>query len=124
MTTEEFEVYYKTIKDRVEYNLIEKAKEYADHSDRLKNFNISGQVDGISREKALHGYMMKHFVSYKDMLSVIDNSGLPINKEIVLEKIGDLVTYFILQFACINERIDKNIFYVKGRATFESGYQL
>lgn len=77
--------------------LLKKREEYASgDKHRFHNFMSAARVNSIHPARALHGMMMKHFVSYLDMLSEIEQ-----NKEIdrrkIKEKFGDLITYFILQ---------------------------
>ena len=69
-----------------------KAKEYAQGPDRYHNFNVAARVLGSSREKALLGMMMKHYVS---ILDIIDQPGI-FSNEIIDEKIGDMINYLIL----------------------------
>ena len=49
--------------------LVEKAAEYADDNDRLHNFNVAAELQGITREEALGGMMCKHTVSIYDMIA-------------------------------------------------------
>ena len=72
--------------------LLAKGKEYAKEGDRYHNFNVAARVLGSSREKALLGMMMKHYVS---ILDIIDHP-CSFSNEMVDEKIGDMINYLIL----------------------------
>ena len=72
--------------------LMSKAKEYAQGTNRYQNFDTAARVMGTTREKALLGMMMKHFVSILDIIEAPDNY----HDEVVDEKIGDMINYLIL----------------------------
>lgn len=93
--------------DKITKTLILKAKEYANGKDRLHNFNRGAEISGISRERVLHGFMLKHFISYLDLLDGIDSGNIPTN-EVIDEKIGDIINYFILFEASIKDRNSKS----------------
>lgn len=81
-----------------------KAKEYVRNEDRMHNFNEASKCENITREQAIHNFMLKHYISYKDMLSDIALNKLP-SEKYVEEKIGDLINYFILFEASIKQKI-------------------
>lgn len=85
--------------------LLGKAKEYVRNNDRLHNFNRAAAISGESRERALKGMWMKHIVSVFDIIDDLDKGIVP-KKELVDEKIGDLINYAILLEASINDRIN------------------
>jgi len=95
------EVFEEIVKARIAKTtdlLITKAAEYADDIDRLHNFNRGSGISGECPAKVLDGMMLKHYISYRDMLDKLQR------KETVLfkhfdEKIGDIIVYFILQEA-------------------------
>jgi len=86
--------------------LINKAKEYANVDNRLHNFEKAGNMSNQSREKALKGFLLKHIVSLDDIIENIDEGILP-SKQLLDEKITDIINYHILMEACIIERIEK-----------------
>ncbi len=55
----------------------------------------------------LDDYMFKHYVSYRDMLSDIENRNYPTEKHIK-EKLGDLIVYFILQEIGLKQKLNGN----------------
>lgn len=83
-----------------------KAKEYAQPGDRLHNFDVAARISGLSRERCLDGFMLKHFVSYKDILNDIDMGKLP-TREYLDEKVGDIINYLILFEASVIEKIEE-----------------
>ncbi|MBD3352829.1 MAG: hypothetical protein GF364_15185 [Candidatus Lokiarchaeota archaeon] len=77
-----------------------KAKEYSCHHDRLHNFRIASNMIDDTMAKALWGMALKHLVSVDDIVNKrLDWS----NKELVDEKIGDMINYLILLEAVIEE---------------------
>ncbi len=78
--------------------LIDKAREYATE-DRLHNFKVAANLQGITPKQALAGMMAKHTVSIYDMcrdgeydIAVWD------------EKITDHINYLLLLRALIEEK--------------------
>lgn len=86
--------------------LIEKAKEYATDNNRLHNFDRCANITSQTRERCLDGFMLKHYTSYRDILDNIDIGILP-SKELLNEKVTDLINYFILFEACVIAKIDE-----------------
>lgn len=103
MNTVEFNELVEQRCTKIGNTLMKKAAEYAQNDDRLHNFNRAAQVSGGTRERALHGMLMKHFISYLDMLDDIDSGKIPRN-EMIDEKIGDIINYFILFEASVKDR--------------------
>lgn len=103
MNSEQFDTLVKERCEKISFTLSVKAREYVRGDDRLHNFNRGAEISGITRERVLHGFMLKHFISYLDMLDDIDNNNIP-SDEIVNEKIGDIINYFILLEASLKDR--------------------
>ena len=76
----------------IEKVLGKKAKEYAVNGNRYHNFDVAARVLGQTREEALMGMAIKHFVCILDMVEV----PWEIDSTIVDEKIGDMINYLIL----------------------------
>lgn len=92
MNLQEFD---KVLENRI--NLIRsvlssKGKEYSLNNDRLHNFNKAAVILDESREKALMGMAIKHFISILDMI----NLGKLPDEKVLEEKIGDMINYLIL----------------------------
>lgn len=90
--------------DHSRYLLMVKGREYTRNSDRLHNFRRAAEMDRTTMPRALHGMLQKHLVSYYDMLDDIDKGIMP-SEKFVDEKLGDIIVYFLLQEAVINETI-------------------
>lgn len=106
MKNDEIDKYIRETISRVENTLLVKAKEYVRNDDRLHNFNVGSALTGMTRERVLDGFMLKHYISYRDMLNDIDNGKLPSN-QYVEEKIGDMIVYLILMEASIKNKNKK-----------------
>lgn len=81
--------------------LVIKAREYAT-LDRLHNFKVAGELQGISPRSALAGMMAKHTVSIYDMCVRPD---ILYSAEIWNEKITDHINYLLLLRAIIEEEL-------------------
>lgn len=78
--------------------LLSKNKAYNDiHGDCLQSFKTAGCMLNQSPVHALQGMLVKHLVSLWDIIDDLgyDKKGPP-SKEIISEKIGDTIAYFIL----------------------------
>jgi len=85
-----------------------KAKEYVRNNDEFHNFNEGAKITGQSPLRVLDGFLLKHLISYRDMLDDIDEGKLP-TREHIEEKLGDIINYFILQEAQLYKTIsDEN----------------
>lgn len=95
----------RTISERIEKTkelLLVKGKEYVRGNDRLHNFRRASEMERKSMPRVLHGMLQKHLVSYLDMLDDID-AGKEVKEEVVNEKLGDIIVYFLLQEANIKQ---------------------
>lgn len=81
--------------------LADKAEEYAT-SDRLHNFKVAAQLQGVTAIAALGGMMAKHTVSIYDLINDFE-SGKDVPCELWDEKIGDHINYLLLLTALIEE---------------------
>lgn len=92
MTNERFELLLqRRIKLIIEV-LSKKSKEYAIDDNRLHNFFMASRRRNITPAQALDGMMLKHEVSIDDMI----NNRVQVTRELVDEKIGDMINYLIL----------------------------
>lgn len=82
-----------------------KAKEYVRNGDRLHNFNVGSQKSGKTREEIIASFRLKHEISIDDMRNDVAKGTLP-SKELVEEKFGDVINYFILEKISILHKID------------------
>ena len=91
--------------DLIQTVLVDKAAEYASEGDRLANFKDGAIFTGLTPEKTLWTYMAKHLASVKKIIDEIEEDKLP-TIELLEEKVGDSINYFILLEAVIKERIE------------------
>lgn len=98
MKTEQFNAIVTEQIKRCTDTLIKKAKEYATE-DRLHNFKVAAELEGITPVAALAGMMAKHTVSVYDMCK--SNIEYPV--ELWNEKIGDSINYLLLLSALVRE---------------------
>lgn len=85
-----------------------KGVEYARNGNPFHNFDRAARIEETIAPKTLHGFMLKHWVSYLDMLDDIQ-SGKQVSEKLVDEKLGDLITYLTLQEGLIKLRYVKKI---------------
>jgi len=78
--------------------LANKSKEYST-DDKFHNFKTAARVNGVTPAQALWGMTSKHLVSVMDLVNGIKKP----TKELVDEKIGDMVNYLILLEGILNE---------------------
>jgi hypothetical protein len=103
MRPEEFE---KIVEERIAKcasTLDFKANEYAT-GDRLHNFKVAAALQAIEPETALLGMWSKHIVSVVDIIYKIEHRGEIPSKELLSEKITDVINYAFLLEALIEER--------------------
>jgi hypothetical protein len=105
MTEDQFDKLVTARLNLTRQTLIIKGKEYRRNNDPLHNFNVAAQLGNTTREKALWGFALKHYVSFMDILNDIEKNNLP-TEEVLSEKVGDLINYLILCEASIKDKID------------------
>lgn len=101
--------FYELLAERIQKikeKLDSKGQEYSTEENKLHNFDRAAIRSDQLREKALLGMLLKHEVSVLDIIDGIEVGKLP-TKEIVDEKFGDLINYYILLEACVVDRLDK-----------------
>ncbi len=99
MKNDEFEKLLLRRLEKIKSVLSKKASEYSHDDDRLYNFHIAAAMDDTDPAKALYGMMLKHLVSMRDLI----HGNLPNTREMVDEKIGDVINYCILLEAVFQE---------------------
>ena len=104
LSTEDFNRFLEERLSKISETLAKKSKEYVRNNDKLHNFNTASRLENISRERALHGMLLKHYISYLDILEDIDNNKLP-SIQYVEEKYGDIINYFILSEISLKHKI-------------------
>ena len=103
----DFDMEVKSTLQKIQQLLLVKGVEYRRNSDPFHNFNVGSQISGEIPEKVLQGFLLKHLVSYQDMLNDIEQGKLP-KIETVEEKFGDILVYFVIQKCQFINRIKKS----------------
>lgn len=104
MKREKFNILVEKRLEKIQQTLVEKGKEYQRNEDVLHNFNVAAKLGNTTREKALWGFALKHYVSFMDMMNDVEN-GTIVKEDRIDEKIGDLINYLILAEASFKERL-------------------
>ena len=104
MTPEQFEKVVLNRCEKIQSVMASKNKEYATDSNKLHNFDKAARISGQTREKALWGMALKHYVSIDDLIENVGKGKLP-STDLLSEKIGDMVNYLILLEASVMQRI-------------------
>jgi hypothetical protein len=81
--------------------LVEKAREYADDQDRLRNFKIAAGLQGSTPRQALGGMLAKHLVSIFDLINEVECAPTPVWDE----KLTDAMNYLLLLRAITVEEL-------------------
>tara|TARA_R110000764_G_scaffold136600_4_gene224498 strand:+ start:1806 stop:2399 length:594 start_codon:yes stop_codon:yes gene_type:complete len=84
--------------------LIVKGREYRRNDNVYHNFDQGAKIKGITPEKVLDGFLLKHEVSISDMTNDLDKGIMP-SKEKVEEKFNDNIIYLLIKKAMILNRI-------------------
>lgn len=99
-----FDIEVQSTLQKINQLLVVKGKEYRRNDDPFHNFNVGSKITGFIPERVLDGFLMKHVISYRDMLNDIEEGKLP-KIETVEEKFNDILVYFTIQKAMILERV-------------------
>ena len=96
MNRHKFEIKLAELFDSIKIKFQAKGDEYATEESVFINFDKGARIKGEPSEIVLDGYMLKHYVSYRDMLDQIKEGNYP-SLELIDEKLSDIILYFILQ---------------------------
>lgn len=100
----DFDIEVQSTLQKIQELLLAKGKEYRRGNNPYHNFEVGAKMTNEIPEKVLHGFLLKHLVSYQDMLNDIEQGKLP-KIEVVEEKFGDILVYFLIQKCLIINRI-------------------
>jgi predicted patatin/cPLA2 family phospholipase len=84
--------------------LVVKGKEYRRNDNVYHNFDQGAKIKGITPEKVLDGFLLKHEISIADMTNDLDKGVMP-SKEKVEEKFNDNIIYLLIKKAMILNRL-------------------
>lgn len=106
MKKEEFNLYLNKRLSEIKNTLESKGSEYADDSNVFKNFEAAADIVGDVKEKVMFNYLLKHLVSVMDIVDKPDRYEY-LSEELIREKFGDLINYFIILETSLLERLEK-----------------
>lgn len=107
MTEKRFEEVVSVFLDGIKETLVVKGREYRRNNNPFHNFDVGSQRSGLSREKVLDGFLLKHEISIADITNDLEKGILP-KISTIDEKFGDNVIYLIIKMASIIDKIEKN----------------
>lgn len=107
MNRKDFEAHFKEVFDRTEKILIKKSDEYATSENVFHNFDEGTKISLHKTNVAVGWeYNCKHLQSIKDIIQEIEDNNLErITPELINEKMGDAIIYFILIEGMIKQKI-------------------
>jgi len=106
MNSEEFKKVVDGCIENIKKVLESKSQEYSSKDDKLHNFVEATKIMRCkTKEFALLGMLNKHLVSIIDMVEKYEKYGILPDENMVEEKIGDGINYFVLLKACFLEDI-------------------
>lgn len=91
---------------KIRKTLLVKGKEYRRNGNVYHNFEEGAKITGLSREKVLRGFLLKHEISITDMINDLDKGILP-SIEKVNEKFDDNIIYLLIEKAMLIDRINE-----------------
>ena len=68
----EFDIQVKHILEKIKLILVKKGKEYRRNNNPFHNFEEGAKISGKTPERVLPGFLLKHLLSYPDILNDID----------------------------------------------------
>ena len=104
----EFDIQVKHILEKIKLILVKKGKEYRRNNNPFHNFEEGAKIIGQTPERVLNGFLLKHLISYQDILNDLDKGILP-KQEMIDEKFTDILVYFTIQNIMLLERIKKEL---------------
>ena len=97
MNIKKFETYLDERLALIRKVLVEKRSEYADNENVFQNFEMGSRITEECVEKVIFNYMLKHYVSYLDIVKKLNTSSdVQFDSKFINEKFGDIINYFIL----------------------------
>jgi hypothetical protein len=108
MNTERFEECLNNRIEKCKAVLLKKADEYAT-DDRLHNFKVAAELQGVNPLTALSGMMAKHTVSVYDLIRETESGDRP-PLDMWDEKIGDSINYLLLLDAAVRELYSEPVY--------------
>lgn len=101
MNEKEFNEYLEQRISLIREVLNSKAEEYASSGNRYSNFENASRISEEAVIKKMDDFMLKHYVSYRDIVKRINEKDEIFSTKYIREKFGDIINYFILSEAYI-----------------------
>ncbi len=73
-----------------------KGKEYRRNGNPFHNFEVGAALENKNQFDILHGFFLKHYISYLDILNDL-REGREVSISVLEEKIGDMINYLAIQ---------------------------
>ena len=94
----------------IKETLLAKGEEYQNkNEDVFHNFKVASRMRGISPEQALDGMLLKHLVSMQDIVGNTTYCTYKPDLNLVNEKIGDIINYYLLLEGLLTERSNQDL---------------
>lgn len=90
----------KELLDEINNLMVVKAKEYQRNNNPFHNFQEGTKLSNSSPLDVLRGFKLKHDISINDLCEDYNNGDL-IRKEMLSEKIKDIIIYNLLMYSLI-----------------------
>jgi len=109
MNTETFVKYLNERLERTVKVLAHKRKEYVYTDNPMQNFEDAVGISIVrTREGVAYSYLVKHIQSAVGIIEYLELHGkVPHDAELIREKFGDIINYFIIIEAMLLERFDE-----------------
>lgn len=104
MTEQDFNKVVEETLESVKQLLITKGAEYRRNEDVFHNFREGSKRTGLSMEKVLDGFLLKHEISISDMTYDLAK-GIQPTREKIEEKFLDNIVYLIIKKSMLIDRI-------------------
>jgi hypothetical protein len=91
---------------KIKTTLAAKNKEYGSSKNKLHNFDESARIKCLPPYRVLDIFMLKHITSYNDIMDKLENNET-VTLELLDEKLGDIINYFLLQEIILKREIMK-----------------
>lgn len=108
MVSEKFNKIAEARLQAIRDTLLIKGKEYIRGDDVFHNFVQAGRIDNSHPLRALHGMFLKHYVSFQDMISDVEQKK-NISLSQIDEKLGDMQVYLILAEGILKEAYSRQL---------------
>jgi len=107
MKHEDFNKFLEEILTKIKSVLANKSGDYSSMDDKMFNFKLAAEIDGITPIEALRGMQLKHRTSIRQGLDELLNGLGPRKIEWWYEKCIDDINYTILLLGLIKELIEE-----------------